>query len=400
MKTKRNSVHIKLAALQFLQHLVWGSWFVTGGTYMSEILNFSGQEIGMVYGSTAIAASLSPFFIGSLADKYFPSEKVLMLLHFIGGCLLLILPFLDTYILFYPVMLLYLLTYLPTFSLANGLCFYHLEDTKKDFPIIRVWGTIAWIGIGFIISYAQIETSPAMFQIAGISAWATSIFCYFLPSTPPQMNRDTSWWKALKSPKMKALRKDRSFLVLLICVGLICIPSAYYYSFVNLFLLEFGAAYPTAKMSLGQMTEIVIMLLLPWLLMRWKLKHIIWIGLFVWGARYGLFALGQFTHTEYWIWIGLLLHGIAYVCSTLTSQIYLDTRVPAELRNTAQGFFTLLTQGSGVLIGSIVAGNMVQLFAYANGQHDWIKIWLFPCIFGICVSVLFWMTFKSKVTTV
>ncbi len=396
MKNSNKPLHVKLAALQFLQHLVWGSWFVTGGSYMSEVLGFTGREVGMVYGSTAIAASFSPFFIGTIADKYFSSEKVLMLLHFIGGCLLLTLPYLDTYILFYPVMLLYLLTYLPTFSLAHGLCFYHLEDTKKDFPVIRVWGTVAWIGIGFIISFAQIETSSAMFQIAGVSAWVTCIFCYFLPSTPPQMNRDSSWWQALKGPKMKALRKDRSLLVLLICVGLICIPSAYYYSFVNLFLLEFGAVYPTAKMSLGQMTEIVIMLLLPFMLARWRLKYIIWIGLLVWGIRYGLFALGQATSTEFWIWIGLLLHGIAYVCSTLTSQIYLDTRVPPELRNTAQGFFTLLTQGSGVLIGSLIAGNMVQYFAYANGEHDWINIWMFPFIFGVGVAILFWLTFKSK----
>lgn len=380
----------------FLQFFLWGSWFVTTGTYLLETLQFSGRQVGMVYGTAAIAATVSPFFLGVLADRLFASEKLLAILHAIGGLLMLLLGYMHTFPGFYLVVLAYMLCYLPTFSLANALCFHHLEDVKKEFPPIRVWGSVSWILAGLLVSYLGVEDQVVPIQIAAGTSFIQAAYCLSLPHTPPSSVKGPSLFRSLFSPEIKALLQDRSFMVMIGAIALICIPSAYYYSFVNPFLNDIGMENAAGKMSIGQVTEIVFMLTLPWFFRIMRLKTILFMGLAGWGIRYGLLMVGIETGNEWWYYLSLSLHGIAFIFAMLSAQIYLDTRVPDHLRSTAQGFYSLLTLGIGALIGAYIAGETVSSFTLANGQQDWYAIWQVPFIWGTVVALGFFLLFKSK----
>lgn len=388
-------LHFRLSLLQFLQFFIWGSWFVTAGTYLQRTLGFSGLEVGMIYGTTAIAATISPFILGVLADRFFSAEKILAILHLVGGGLLFLLSQVQSFELFYPLMLVYVLCYLPTFSLSNALCFHHIEDTKKDFPRIRVWGTVSWIIVGLLISWLKVEDQVLPFQIAATCSILQGFYSLTLPTTPPQKRKE-NLWQSIRSPEMQVLFKDRSLIVMILAIALICIPSSYYYSFVNSFLNEFGVSNAAGKMAVGQISEIVFMLLLPWFFVRMRLKYILFIGLLAWGLRYGCFILGIHYESEAWLMVGISLHGLAYIFSMLSAQIYLDTRVPVHLRSTGQGFYSLLTLGIGVFIGSTIAGQAVSTHTFTDQSHDWTQIWLLPTWFGVAVAFGFLFLFKGK----
>jgi nucleoside transporter len=388
-------LHLRLSVLMFLQFFLWGSWFVTTGTYLLETLHFSGRQVGLVYGTAAIAATVSPFLLGVLADRLFAAEKLLAVLHLIGGVLMWSMSQTQQFGTFYVLVLLYMLCYLPTFGLANALSFHHLEDVKGQFPRIRVWGTIAWILAGLLVSYLGVETEVIPLRIASVFSFIQGLYCLSLPHTPPSAANMGKGLRSLLGPEVRALLQDRSFLVLLISLMLICIPSAYYYSFVNPFLVEIGEANAAGKMALGQVTEIVFMLTLPWFFRRLRLKTILFWGLLAWGVRYGCFILGEAPGQGWLIYLGLGLHGPAYIFSMLAAQIYLDTRVPHHLRSTAQGFYSLLTLGFGALIGAYIAGETVNSFTIGDG-HDWARIWQIPTWWGIAVAIAFFFFFRSK----
>lgn len=370
---------------------------MTGGTYMMETLEFSGREVALVYTNFSIAATVTPLFMGILADRLFSAEKLLAFLHILGGGLLFLASTLTNFTYFNAVMLLYVLCYLPTFALSNALCFHHIEDSKRDFPKIRVWGTISWIAAAFMVSYFNIENQVTPFVIAALCSVFQAVYCLTLPKTPPSPRPKTGLLDSIIGPEIRELFKEKSFAILIVCIGLICIPLSYYYSFVNPFLNEIGIENAAAKMSIGQMTEIILLLALPWFFKNLRFKTIIFWGMLAWGVRYGLFIIGVKTGMEWIIILGLALHGLAYIFAMLSAQIYLDTIVPNHLKSTAQGFFSLLTMGIMALIGTMVAGEFVNAFTSADGSHDWIAIWQFPCFFGIGVAVLFFMVFKSKI---
>lgn len=388
------NLRFRLSLLQFLQFFIWGSWFVTTGTYLSLNLNFDGREIGMVYSATAIAATISPFVIGIIADRFFSVEKLLAILHFVGAILLFMAARAESFLGFYIIILGYVMCYLPTFSLSHSLCLHHIDDAKKEFPRIRVWGTISWIIAGITVGWFQVEETNIPLYIASAVSIIHCIYCLTLPKTPPKQDKSKSLWQNLTSPQILDLFKDKSFVVVVVSIGLICIPTSYYYSFVNLFLNEFGVQNAAGKMAVGQITEIILMLILPLLFAKFRLKYILFIGLLMWGIRYGFFILGIEQQIEAWLIIGLLLHGAAYTLATFSAQIYIDQRVSPALRSTAQGFYSLLTMGIMALLGTTIAGETVLRFS-ENGQHDWVKIWTFPTIIGVVVAVYFFFFFKS-----
>jgi nucleoside transporter len=386
----------KLSILQFLQFFIWGSWFVTAGTYFLQNLNYSGREVALIYASFSIAATITPLFLGVLADKFFAVEKLLSFLHFIGAILLYALSLTTSFYLFYALMFLYVLCYVPTFSLSSSMCFHHIENVKKDFPVVRVWGSVAWIAASSLVGFLNIEDQAIPFQIAALTSMILGFYCLFLPHTPPQSSSEPNLWQSLKGEEVKALIKNKALIVMLVCVGLISIPVSYYYSFVNPFLNELNVENAAGKMALGQGVEIVLMLLLPMFFRIMRFKTILFIGLLLWGVRYGLFMLGYNYQMEWLLIIGILLHGFAYIFALLSVQIYLDTKVPVSLRSTAQGFFSLLTMGIMAIIGAAIAGEFVQSFAFEDGTHDWNAIWAFPAIFGVVVAIIFYIFFKDK----
>lgn len=392
-------MYARLSLLLFLHFFIWGSWFVTAGTYLMHNLKISGSQVGLVYSTTALSATLSPLIVGMIADRFFSVEKILMLLYFIGGILLWLMSYATDFNTFFILVLIYMLAFLPSFSLASSLCFHHIADARNDFPKIRVWGTIAWIIAGLLVGTMEWEDQPITMRIAGSFSFILSLYCISLPSTPPQSKQQQSFLEFFKGEEIVALFNDRSFVILIASIAFICIPTAYYYSFVNPFLNEMGVSNAAGKMSIGQVTEIILMLLLPLIFKSFRLKMIIFMGLFLWGFRYLIFILGIQMNSEFWFIVGLLVHGAAYIFATLTTQIYLDSRVPNHLRSTAQGFYSLLTFGLGAFIGSIIAGTSVSVFETGPNSHNWQMIWLIPSIIGILTAFVFLLFFNNKTKT-
>lgn len=390
-------LHLRLSVLQFLQFFIWGSWFVTAGTYLLKQLEFTGSQVGWVYGTTAIAASITPFFVGNLADRFFSSEKLLAYFHLIGGGLLFYLAQIQSFPLFYAIVLIYFLCYLPTFSLSNALCMRHLEDVKNDFPKVRVWGTIAWILAGLLVSWLKIESEVLPIQIAAACSVIHGFYCFTLPKTPPLDKQESvSFLQSLSHPDVKLLLQDKSFVILLLSLFFVAFPMSYYYSFVNPFLNEMGVSNAAAKMTIGQITEIVFMLAMPFFFARMSFKSILFWGLLAWGVRYGLLVYGIHWQSEFLYIVAIALHGLAYIFSMFSAQIYIDSKVPAHLRNTAQGFYTLLTLGVGAFIGAFIAGETVSFYTLDNGLYNWVSIWWVPTYMGIAIAIAFYLLFKQK----
>lgn len=381
----------------FFQFFIWGTWVITLGTYMLQTLHFSGKQVGMVYAANAIAATLSPVVTGVLADKLFAANRLMVVLHIAGGCCLLGAFYSTSFFWFYTWMLGFNLAYVPTFNLCTALSFHHLDDPKQSFPAIRVWGTIAWIVTSVMLSYFAMENKATPLLIGGIGSFLMAIYNLSLPHTPPQPGLNLA---ALRGPEFKALLRDRSLIVLVIATLLICFSSTFYYSFINPFMNEIGVANAAAKMSIGQVFEIAVVLAMPWVFRKIPLKTILFWGLAAWGLRYFAFAYGRPDDwTMSLIYLGVAVQGIAFSWVQLAAQLYVDSRVPVYLRATAQGVVTFANYGVGAFIGSLLAGQIVSDYAIDGGGHDWTTIFWYPAVVGSLVALGFWWFFPRKPAT-
>jgi nucleoside transporter len=391
--------YVQLALMMFLQYFIWGSWYVTMGTYLGTTLKFSGPEIGLAYTTISIAAIVSPFFVGLVADRFFATQKVLGSLHLMGALLLYLTSQLDTFGPFYMVLLAYTICFMPTLALTNAIAFRQMQDPSKQFGPIRVLGTVGWIAVGLIIGTMSIEASALTFQIAAACSLLLGIYSFFLPDTPPKVSGPVTIRDVLGLDAI-ALFKDRAFTTVFIASVLICIPLAFYYSFANPFLNDVGLENAAGKMTMGQMSELGFMVLLPFFLTRLGVKRIILLAMLCWGARYLLFAYGDNGANVWMLYAGILLHGICYDFFFVTGQIFVDRKAPSHLRSSAQGMITLATYGVGMLIGSWMSGEIVGLYTStgADGVQNlnWQSIWLVPAIASIVVFAFFALLFKEK----
>jgi nucleoside transporter len=394
----KNKKYVQLSILLLLQFMIWGSWYVTTGTYLLQTLHFSGREVGLVYGAMSVAAFISPIFIGFITDKYFSASKVLAFLH-IGGsmCLVAMYSFTDFKV-FYPLTLLYAVLYLPTFALSSSYVLQQLEDPSKQFPGVRVWGSIGWIIAGNIVGLLSWEkTANPLLLSAGLSL-ILGVYALFLPKVPSIEGKSAHSIKEFFSVEIIQLFKQRDFLVFMMSLTLLyAIPIAYYYSFVNNFLTTIQVKNAAGWMSIGQLTEILVMLLLPFFLRHFSFKWVVFTGLFLWGARYGIFAYAAENPTMQLVWLpAILVHGFAYVFTGLAGQLYIDQKAPRHLRNTAQSIITFAMQGMGTLFGTYFAGWMVERNITASGEYNWTNIWILPTVAGIALSLFFLLLFKQK----
>jgi nucleoside transporter len=383
----------------FLQYFIWGAWFVTLGTFLGKGLGFSGVEIGAAYGTMAIGAIVAPLLVGMVADRFVESQKMLGMLHLLGAAALWYASTRTTFGTFYPALIAYALCYMPTLALSNAVVFHHVPDTARDFPLVRVLGTIGWIAAGLLVGALGVEARATPMQVAAGASVALGLFAFLLPRTPPRAASQPLNLRDVFGLDTLALMRNRNFAAFVTGSFLLCIPLQFYYAFTNLFLNEAGLPQAASKMTLGQASEIGFMVLLPVLLHRLGVKRILLIGMLAWAARYLLFAWGDVGPGAWMLYAGILLHGICYDFFFVTGQIYTDQVAGPTIRASAQGFITLVTQGLGYLLGSAVSGAVVDRYALAGGGHDWRAIWVVPAVLALAITVVFALVFRSPSAT-
>ncbi len=346
-------VRFKLSIMMFLQYAIWGAWAVSMGGYMDKTLLFTGVQIGSIYSTTAIAAMISPLFMGYIADRFLATERMIGLLHLIGAVLLAVAGFTEDFFPLYVIMLAYSICYMPTLALTNSISFANISDPEKDFPGIRVFGTWGWIIAGWVVAFVLDSlTKTPILLAAGLSA-GLGVFSFTLPHTPPRAAGDDSVEDADASrSSILQLLNDSSFLVFVICSFLVCIPLSFYYGFANVFLQQVDAPYPVALQTIGQLSEVGFMAAMPFFILRLGVKKMLAVGMFAWALRYFCFG----TLSLPLIVFGLFLHGICYDFFFVASQIYVDSRVAKRQRASAQSFIAFVTMGVGMFVGAYVGG--------------------------------------------
>ena len=402
------TVRSQLSFMMFLEFFIWGSWFVTMGIYLPNTLKSGGGEIAMAYSTQSYGAILAPFVIGLIADRYFNAERILGTLHLLGAALMYLLYQTDDFALFFPYLLAYMIMYMSTLALVNSVSFNQMKDPGKEFAFVRVFGTLGWISAGILISFLSWDSQQGIsegtlrntFLMAAIASGVLGLFSFTLPKTPPRadISKKVSISDILGLDALSLL-KDRNFLIFFLASVLICIPLAFYYQHAGQFLGEIGVANPAGKMALGQVSEILFMLLLPWFFKRFGFKMTIVVAMVAWSVRYLLFAYGDTGDLVFLLLTGIALHGVCYDFFFVSGQIYTDSKAGKAYKSSAQGLITLATYGIGMLIGFWVAGKITDTYLSSEGVHDWKTIWTYPAAFAFVVLALFTTLFKNvKIT--
>jgi nucleoside transporter len=397
-------IRTKLSTMMFLQFFIWGAWYTTIAVYMTN----HGMErlTYWPYTVNPIAAIVAPFFLGLVADRYFATEKVLAVLHILGGFILCAVPrFTGSPTTFILLLLVYNLCYMPTLGLANSLAFHHIQSQEQQFPLIRVFGTIGWIVAGLFISWflgkvlgGVPEQTAWPLYTAGIASVVLGLFSFTLPHTPPSARGQPVSLRSIAG--LDALKQlgDRPFYVFIAASLLLCIPLAVYYNFTQLFLGAAGVQKIAATQTLGQFSETIFMLLMPLLFLRLGVKKMLIMGMGAWVLRYALFAIAAPSAVFWLIALGILLHGPCYDFFFVTGQIYVDTKSTPAIRGQAQGFLVLVTYGVGMLIGAQVAGRVYNSFlgtATVLTLVQWRSFWILPAAFAAAVLIFFAAFFRA-----
>ena len=396
----------RLSVMMFLQFFIWGCWFVTLGTFLAANFKASGAQTGLAFSTQSWGAIIAPFIIGLIADRYFNAERILAVLHLLGALLMYQMFRAPDFAQFYPYVLAYMIAYMPTLALVNSISFRQLTDPSRQFGFVRVWGTFGWIIAGLMVSLvfdwdAQGAAAQGAlrntFALGAVVSLLLGVFSLTLPATPPADRGAFSLRGALGLDALKLLR-DRNFRLFFVSSVLICIPLAFYYQNASPFLTEIGTTNSTAKLSIGQMSEFVFMLLLPVFMLRFGIKKTLLLGMLAWAVRYLLFAYGGPGNVSALLIIGIALHGICYDFFFVSGQIYTDSKAGEHYRSAAQGMITLATYGVGMLIGFSVAGSISDRFN-VNGQHDWFQIWIWPAGLAAAILALFALLFRNEPIT-
>ena len=394
--------------MMFIEWFIWGAWFVPLWQYLDK-LGFSATQIAWSYSCTSIAAIFSPVLVGVIADRYFPAQKVLACLHATGAVVLLAITEQTVFSSLFPLLLLYALIYMPTVAITNSIALINLENTERDFPRVRVAGTIGWIfsgiAVGFVptmLGFSDISTTNMPFVVTAAASVLLAIYALFLPDTPPQSSGNAIDLKELLGLNALGLLKDRAFAVFALCSFLFCIPLAFYYQFANGYLTQVGLRNATGWMSLGQVSEIFFMIALPFFLRRYGIKKVLLLGLVTAAVRYGFFMFGGTENLLVYALLfgGILLHGASYDFYFVTAYIYTDRKAPAHMRSAAQGLLTLICMGLGALVGNQAGGQVLEYFALAEAvgaeKFDWFAVWAVGAGFIVVVMLLFVTVFRES----
>jgi len=392
------TTRFQLSIMMFLQFFIWGAWYVTMGTYLDKVLHATGVQVGAAYSAMAIATIFSPIFVGMIADRFFSAQKLLGVLHIAGALLLYYITRVDNPSFFYWVVLLYSLMYAPTLALANSVAFRQMNDPAKEFPSVRFLGTIGWIAVGWMIDKVfklQTEQLAQTFIIAAVASGILGLLSFTLPDTPPKAKGTQTTFAKVLGADALVLFKDRSFTVFLIASILICIPLSFYYSFTNLYLTEAGMKNVTSSMTLGQFSEALFILLIPFFFRRLGVKWMIAIGMIAWAVRFLLFGYGDAAENLWMLFAGIILHGICFDFFFVTGQIYTDSKADIKIQSSAQGLITMATYGVGMWIGTLLSGYVKDHYT-VDKIVTWKSVWLVPAGISVAVLLFFLVLFNEK----
>jgi len=400
-----STVRIKLSFMMFLEFFIWGAWFVSLGTYLGKNLLASGADTSAVFSTQSWGAIIAPFVIGLIADRYFNAERILGVIHLVGAFLLYQAYNSPSVDVLYPYILGYMILYMPTLSLVNSISFNQMLDPEKEFSKIRVWGTIGWILAGITISYVFAWDSDSgisdgllrnTFLMASIASLALGLLSFTLPKTPPKIDKKekVKIGELLGFDALKLLN-DKNFAVFFISAILICIPLAFYYQVAHPFLESSGIPSPTGKMTIGQISEALFLLLIPVFFKKYGFKKTILVGMLAWSVRYLLFAFGNGEELSFMLYLGIAFHGICYDFFFVSGQIYTNSKAGEKYKSSAQGLITLATYGVGMLIGFEIAGMITDAYKSANGAIDYKMVWMIPAGIAFVVFLLFTFLFND-----
>ena len=396
---------IALSIMMFLLYCIWGSWYGQMSKYLSNQLEASGVQVGNAYAMFSIAMIASPFLVGLLADRYIAAQRLLGILSLLGAAILFWLINIEEPSTFIWVLLLYCLTFTPAISLTTSIAMRQMANPEIEFPPIRVFGTIAWIVIVNVVGWYGWGDKATIFQLALLLSLVLGVFSFFLPHTPPGKSKEPFSYAQLIGKDAFVLFKSKSFSLFFISSVLICIPLAFYYTWANPSLTDaYILAFPSInadsfaienKMSLGQVSEIVFLLMLPFAYRKWGLKNIFIIGLLAWVIRFLFFGYGTADNTPWLLYLAILLHGVCYDFFFVSGQIYIDKKAGTAIKAQAQGLITLATYGIGMLLGNLIAGYVKDMNTLSN-VTNWTNVWLVPAGIASLVLLLFMFFFKQE----
>jgi len=391
------TTRLQLSAMMFMEFFIWGGWFVTMGTYLSKTIGATDIQNGLAYGTQSLGAIIAPFVIGLIADKFFSAQKILGVLHLAGAGLMYFISTKEDFTSFYPLLLIYMICYMPTLALVNSVALKQIKNAEKEFSFIRVWGTVGWIVAGLLIGWMAWEQNGQLvytFKVTAAVSLVLGLFSFTLPDTPPGKAGTKTTIRDILGLDALSLLKNKNFLIFFIASMLICIPLAFYYQETNKFLNELRVNGAAAKMSIGQMSETLFMVLMPFFFARFNIKKMLLFGMAAWVVRYLLFGFGDADAGIWMLYIGIALHGICYDFFFVSGQIYTDQQAGEKNRSSAQGMITLATYGVGMLIGFWFAGSISEYYKTADG-HDWKSIWMIPAGIAAAITILFLVFFKD-----
>jgi len=381
--------------MMFLQFFIWGAWYATGGNYMKA--QGMSDIIYLAYLASPIGSIISPFFLGMIADRFFSVQKVMGTMHILSGLFVLLAPSFSGP-LFLVFLLFHMLCYMPTVSLASATAFHLVSDKQKDFPIVRLFGTIGWIAAGIIVSYLlKGDTTALPMYVAGTAGILMGIYSFTLPDIPPKgKGTKFSFRDVLGIDALKHLYSP-SFVVFIAGLLLISIRFAVYFPYVPVFLKTAGVQNPAFKMTFGQMSEVIFLLCMPWFFRKLGIKWVLIMGLVAWAVRYGLFALGAPDAVVWMMIAGILLHGACYDFVYVASQVYIDSKATPAIRAQGQGLFVMISYGIGQGLGTIAGGRIFNsIMNETQTLEQWQTFWTIPLIFAVVVCIMFTFGFKEK----
>ncbi|MVM28602.1 MFS transporter [Spirosoma sp. HMF4905] len=392
-----STTRVKLSVMMFLQFFVWGAWYGQVTKYLETELHATPIQQGAAFSTFSIAMLVAPFFVGMIADRYFAAQKVLGILNLLGAVILYFLIQINDADQFFWILLVYCLTFAPTLALSSSIAMQQMTSPEKEFPGIRVLGTVSWIVVNNIVGYYGFGDKVTIFQLSMYSAIALGVFSFFLPSTPPKATTSTSFSQVLGLDAFK-LFKDRSFAIFFLSSVLICIPLSFYYAMANSSLTDGGMQNVENKMSLGQASEVIFMLLIPLAYTRLGVKKMLIVGLIAWIVRFICFGYGDGGSGEWMLYLAIVLHGVCYDFFFVTGQIYTDNKAGEKIKSSAQGLISLATYGIGMGIGSYLSGVVKAMFKVGD-TVNWTNFWLVPAGIAAVVLVVFVLLFTDNKRT-